>query len=412
MAQQQPRNLDDLLKWSIAQQGADPDARAANGQTMHDVAADLQAGRRPDLADPGLYDALMGKNEAQMMKEELSAAMDTSRSEDDRVTALDNFEMLIEQIDNANNVNNMKMWEPILSLLTASSSTPRIQHAVLWIVGTAVQNNDKAQMAILAYKPLTPILYLLRSSQDGEVRSKAMYALSGILKHSPSAVALFDKDEQGWMALKGALLDPNVALRRKAAFLINSLLLQDDSVPTTTATTGSTAVAPMPDSINSASSTRSDPHGQPPLERGPETLLSGVAHPPIPPALLSSGLLQALIASLLLSHVHTSLSSLRDVDVPLAGGPDGDQDPRSDLDYSEKASRACLTFVDRAREQHLKLPDPKPAAELFEALQKDLEGPAIEKDASAGIETRWQELGLDRNEVEAFERGWKELLQQ
>lgn len=331
----------------------------------------------------------------------------------------------------------MKMWEPILSLLTASSSTPRIQHAVLWIVGTAVQNNDKAQMAILAYKPLTPILYLLRSSQDGEVRSKAMYALSGILKHSPSAVALFDKDEQGWMALKGALLDPNVALRRKAAFLINSLLLQDDSVPvtpssststapapapagligaptgeTTTATTGSTAVAPMPDSINSASSTQSDPHGQPPLERGPETLLSGVAHPPIPPALLSSGLLQALIASLLPSHVHTSLSSLRDVDVPLAGGPDGDQDPRSDLDYSEKASRACLTFVDRAREQHLKLPDAKPAAELFEALQRDLEGTAIEKDPSAGIETRWQELGLDRNEVEAFERGWKELLQQ
>lgn len=99
MAQQQPRNLDDLLKWSIAQQGADPDARAANGQTMHDVAADLQAGRRPDLADPGLYDALMGKSEAQMMKEELSAAMDTSRSEDDRVTALDNFEMVSDNDD-------------------------------------------------------------------------------------------------------------------------------------------------------------------------------------------------------------------------------------------------------------------------------------------------------------------------
>ena len=61
---------------------------------MQAIAQEVAEGRRPDLADPALYNALMGKSEAQMMKEELSAATDTTRSEQDRVQALDNFEMV------------------------------------------------------------------------------------------------------------------------------------------------------------------------------------------------------------------------------------------------------------------------------------------------------------------------------
>jgi hypothetical protein len=89
------KNMDALLKWSIAQQGADDAAAAANGQpSMAAVASDIAAGRRPDLADPGLFDAIMGKSEATMMREELGAALDEKRTEQDRVTALDNFEMV------------------------------------------------------------------------------------------------------------------------------------------------------------------------------------------------------------------------------------------------------------------------------------------------------------------------------
>lgn len=89
------KNMDALLKWSIAQQGADDAAAAASGQpSMAAVASDIAAGRRPDLADPGLFDAIMGKSEATMMREELGAALDEKRTEEDRVTALDNFEMV------------------------------------------------------------------------------------------------------------------------------------------------------------------------------------------------------------------------------------------------------------------------------------------------------------------------------
>jgi hsp70-interacting protein len=326
---------------------------------------------------------------------------------------------LIESIDNANNINSMKMWTPIVSLLTHPQSSPPIQHATLWILGTAVQNNDKAQMAVLNYEPLEPILELLNSSSDGEVRSKAMYALSGILKHNPKAVDLFGK-ANGWAILKGALMDSNVSLRRKAAFLVNTLLLQDDSADTasssntdTIATTANssrtTAIAPLntPASVSSAA----------PLEQLPATLTSGVAHPSIPPLLVSSNLLDVLIFSILPSSLQANIPAtiLNKVEsVSTVGGPDGDVELREDLDFAEKASQTCLTFVEKVKEQGgspALFDNNKQGFEetkvLLGVLGQELQGKPIEKED--GIEYRWQELGLGRDEVAIFIESVKSL---
>lgn len=404
----QPRTQDDLLKWSIAQSG-----NGAQDANMQEIAKDIADGKRPDLADPALYQALMGKSEAQMMQEELAAALDSNRSEEDRVQALDNFEMLIEQIDNANNMTNMKMWQPLLTLLTEQSSTPGIQTATLWILGTAVQNNDKAQMEILQHEPLKPILSLLSHGADGQVRSKALYALSGIIKHNAKAVDLFGK-EDGWSALKGALLDPDVSLRRKAAFLVNTLLLQDDSSqrkhkqPTESSAplSSSRALAPVG---NAASAPSSDLPPMP-LEQGPATLRSGVDHPCIPPLLVSSGLLATLIASLL-SPGEVPSDATDSNELSTAAGPDGDIELRNDLDYAEKGVRASLTFVEQVRKSldsqgsvaaqawaQVDDASKRQARSLLQALIRDLQGPAVE----SASEKRWQELGLQASEVDTL----------
>lgn len=80
------KTADELLKWSLRQ--TDDPSRIAQ------ISEDIAQGKRPDLSDPKLYDALMGKSEAQMMQEELAAALDEKRDEEDRCTALDNFEMV------------------------------------------------------------------------------------------------------------------------------------------------------------------------------------------------------------------------------------------------------------------------------------------------------------------------------
>lgn len=44
--------------------------------------------------DPGVIDMILGKPDAVLMKEALTIAVDEKRSEDDRLQALDDFEMV------------------------------------------------------------------------------------------------------------------------------------------------------------------------------------------------------------------------------------------------------------------------------------------------------------------------------
>jgi len=95
--------MESLLRWGI--ENSSPSA----GPTQP----------RKDL-DPAIIDHILGKPDAVLMKEALSIAVDESRSENERVEALDNLEMVslwwcypcaafssvtgkfIEHIDNAN----------------------------------------------------------------------------------------------------------------------------------------------------------------------------------------------------------------------------------------------------------------------------------------------------------------------
>ena len=385
------RNAQALLQWGIRNTpGASSEAPGEDATTAQ-ITSDILSGKRPDLADPGLYDAIMGKSEAQMMREELTVAVDETRSVDDRCTALDNFEMLIESIDNANNMANMKMWQPIIALL--HSAEPRIQTAAAWIVGTAVQNNDKAQVAILDHAPLAPLLELLNST-DTETRSKTMYALSGLLKHNPAAVRQFE-DMDGWQRLNGALRDPNITLRRKTAFLINTLLFQDPDAPGTSRQPPTPTPADAPISQATGVAARAPPAA--PLERGPETQLTGIPHPDVTKAILASGILRTLLSSLLPPATPGA------IEIPGAG-PDADAEPRSDLDFAEKATQSIFTFASKlesgttGRET---LPLDADSVQLLAALASNLAGQPL--DTTSGFQSRWEELSVDKASFQEFE---------
>ena len=79
--------MDSLLRWSI--------------EHSTPRSADAPPPARKDL-DPGIIDHLLGKPDAVLMKETLEVALDEKRDESARIQALDDFEMLVEHIDNAN----------------------------------------------------------------------------------------------------------------------------------------------------------------------------------------------------------------------------------------------------------------------------------------------------------------------
>lgn len=107
-------DLNELLKWSLANSGspsgtAGAIAESADGASRTNMAAlHTSDPLHPDneaalAAQPSAYrsdlnadmlEVIMGKADSTIMKEQLEVAVDESKSVEDRVQALDNFEMV------------------------------------------------------------------------------------------------------------------------------------------------------------------------------------------------------------------------------------------------------------------------------------------------------------------------------
>ncbi|KAF9152477.1 hsp70 nucleotide exchange factor fes1 [Linnemannia schmuckeri] len=217
MAEQ--KTLNELLKWSIINQATEKEDASAANATVKPM----------EKLDPGLIDAILGKSESQMMLEALQVIKNPHSTNDEKDLAWEDFEMLIQQIDNASNIENMKMWPPILEEL--KNTNPKYREQAAWVCGTATQNNPKAQAAFLKEGGLQPVLDLL-ADPEPYVRAKAIYALSGAIKHFEPALKEF-KAVEGYKTLVDILkTDSNLTLVRKIVFLMNTLLIQDPSSST------------------------------------------------------------------------------------------------------------------------------------------------------------------------------------
>jgi hsp70-interacting protein len=94
--------------------------------------------------NPEILAALFGgPSDADMMKESMAALHSDEVDLENKMIAFDNFEQLVETIDNANNMEPLGLWTPLVELLQHKEADMRRMAA--WCVGTAVQNNQKAQ---------------------------------------------------------------------------------------------------------------------------------------------------------------------------------------------------------------------------------------------------------------------------
>ncbi|KAF8797550.1 Fes1-domain-containing protein [Phlegmacium glaucopus] len=359
--------MQSLLRWSIE-----------NSTPLDSAPGDRPPVERKDL-DPAIIDMILGKPDAELMKEDMSVAVDANRSEDDRINALDHLEMLIEQIDNANNLEKLKLWEPLQSLLTSESSKSEIKIQALWVIGTALQNNPSAQDVYLSYNPLPTLLSFLDPSPSSSVsiRAKVIYTLSGLLKHNSPAVKALDSPEaDGWTKLRVALQDPAISVRRKTIFLLGSLLIP------TSSTTKSQAAA---DPSSSTNVLTPDTQQQPAPTPEPIHANSHAAHLQDPSRTSTSELtLNAFREHHLLEAIITAVTS------PLPYGDDGEH-TEADVDFEEKALRvlyicavSCRGPLSKTQKDQLK---------TWIQLQKSKEG---------GESQMLEKWGFTREEYAAF----------
>lgn len=167
--------LNSLLSWSIenSDAGRNPD----------------QPTREPKGLSADALRALMGgPSDADLMREAMTIIVsnDPEVTHDAKMTAFDNFEQLIENLDNANNMESLGLWTPLIAQLDSSEAD--IRRMAAWCIGTAVQNNAKSQERFLAVNGVERIVKLALDDEDKTVRRKAIYALSSSVRNYQPAM--------------------------------------------------------------------------------------------------------------------------------------------------------------------------------------------------------------------------------
>lgn len=130
-------DLTNLLRWSIENSSVtkdDPTAVQPRANPSTTTNLDQEALRRLVLGGP---------SDADRMKDAMAAILHPEVSLEDKLVAFDNFEQLVEGIDNANNMEPLGLWAPLVGLL--DSEEGELRKWAAWCLATAVSNNVKAQ---------------------------------------------------------------------------------------------------------------------------------------------------------------------------------------------------------------------------------------------------------------------------
>ena len=242
-----PQSLSQLLQWSLANQDLDalhekaeavrrgdaqpqpPDGSntlpaptsegAARAASVRPGVKPLTAERRAELNE--LAQSMM-PDIVQLMRDALSNATDASLDISIREEALLELQDLVEDLDQARDFKTIGGFPEVIALL-ASEIAP-IQAAAAWVLGSAVKNHRELQLHLLAERALPSLLVLLRSHADEEVRAKALYAASALLRNCPEAQAAFGRIDGVGTLLAVLAEGGSQRLVRKALVLVTDLL--------------------------------------------------------------------------------------------------------------------------------------------------------------------------------------------
>ncbi|ODQ67649.1 Hsp70 nucleotide exchange factor FES1 [Nadsonia fulvescens var. elongata DSM 6958] len=209
--------MEKLLKWSLQSQNPETAADANRIEPDPKMLAQLFGG----ADDPTL------------MREAMAVICNPDADLSSKVIAFDNFEMLIENIDNANNIGVLQLWKPLLSQL--ESPEAELRKMASWVIGTAVQNNPKAQEQLANDEKgaIEQLLAIVKTDTDHASALKAFYALGSAVRNCPAAYNQFEA-ANGWSTLRD-LIDPNsqkeiAATTRHRALNVLSAVLETEPI--------------------------------------------------------------------------------------------------------------------------------------------------------------------------------------
>ncbi|CUM64308.1 uncharacterized protein PRCAT00001908001 [Priceomyces carsonii] len=197
--------MDKLLKWSIAQQSGDQDAINKMGQP-----------------DPKMLHQLFGgPDEPTLMKHSMAAICNEETTEQNKEIAFENFEMLIENMDNANNIENLNLWPSLIEQL--AEDKPAIQRVyAASCIGISVQNNPKAQDDFSKHDGLSKLINICSDTNSpDDLLAKSLFAISSYIRNFKPGYEQFVK-ENGWDIIR--IPEDNHKLTLRVLSLVSAVL--------------------------------------------------------------------------------------------------------------------------------------------------------------------------------------------
>ncbi|GFP90119.1 hsp70 nucleotide exchange factor fes1 [Phtheirospermum japonicum] len=132
-------------------------------------------------------------------------------TQDIDVCSLDKLQDHVESIDMANDLHLIGRLVPLLDYLRNSHANIRPKAAE--VVSTIVQSNPKSQQFVMEANGLEPLLLNFASDPHVVVHTKALGAISSLIRHNKARVAAF-RLTNSYVALRDALSSENARSQR------------------------------------------------------------------------------------------------------------------------------------------------------------------------------------------------------
>lgn len=205
--------MEKILQWSIAQQSGDKDAI-----------------ERVGTPDPKLLQQVFGNgpDEPTLMKQSIQVVQNKEASQEDKLTALDNFEMLIENLDNANNIENLKLWPSIIEIL--DDEDVELQVLAASIIGVAVQNNPNSQEAFAKYpEGVRKLVGITTSTQAApQLVLKSLFSIASYIRNFEPGYDAFASNN-GWEIVSQFKGNDNLKIQLRLLSLVSAIFSTDIS---------------------------------------------------------------------------------------------------------------------------------------------------------------------------------------
>ncbi|KAL8517540.1 hypothetical protein ACS0TY_015698 [Phlomoides rotata] len=217
MAKEGP-NWDGLLKWSLSHSDGTNSSRNLSEEDRKWFMEAMQA-QTVDVIQRMKEITLVMKTPEEVLESQ-------GVSPQDLEDMLDELQEHVESIDMANDLHSIGGLVPLIDYLKNSHANIRAKAAE--VVSTIVQNNPRSQQMVMEANGLEPLLSNFTSDPDVVSRTKALGAISSLIRHNKPGVTAF-RLANGYAGLRDALSSENVRFQRKALNLIPYLLHENQS---------------------------------------------------------------------------------------------------------------------------------------------------------------------------------------